>query len=314
MAFQQLDSGSLHEELELFRGRLSAAIVGWMPITQTLDGVTCFAENALLGDYARVDGLRASVVGQPLTSSWDPAAPAPDHINRFTLPTQRAMRKDPVRMRPVINALYGPARVSDTMRMLAYDGALCLGWFGVLRADDDPDFSSLDLRRARAEAPYWASRIAAQYRQEKKLLHGSPAHIVVDEAGHILAASREVEPWLSRARRQRISDAAAHVRREGPTRLLIDRYLFDGITILGGSSSVVYLNAPLGTFGSVALCVLSPRQRQVVDLVVLGMSNQECAEELSLSVHTVKQHLAAAYRLLGISRREELVVMLRAGA
>lgn len=304
--------GVFAEELELFRQRFGAAILGWMPVTQTLGGVTSFAENALLGEQPRVGGIRQTVVGHPLTSSWDPSAPTPDHINRFALPTQNAMREDPTQTLSKINALYGPAQVGDTMRMLAYDGALCLGWFGVLRADDAKDFSEADLRRAQAEAPYWASRLTAQYRQDEKLLRGSPAHIVVDEAGQILAASREVEPWLSRVRRQCISEAAAHIRREGPARLLIDRYLFDGVTMHGDSSSVVYLNAPLGTFGSVALCVLSPRQRQVVDLVVLGMSNQECAEELSLSVHTVKQHLAVAYRLLGISRREELVVMLRA--
>lgn len=290
------------EELGLLQRGFDAAIATWMPITQSVDGVSRFAENIILGEEARVEGIRSAVVGKALSSAWSPSAPVPHHINTFALPRELTEQ---------VRSFYREAQVEDTLRMLVYDGARCLGWFGFLRANDGRDFTYAELREAQAQETRWSLNICAHHRREAKLLRTSPAHIVVDEHGHVVAATRETEAWLGRAQRRQVSEAAAHVRREGSTRLLIGRYVFDGVVVANGTSSLVYLNAPLGTFGSVALSVLSHRQRQVADLVCLGLSNAESAEELSLSVHTVKQHLAAVYRLLGISRREELVVVLR---
>ncbi|MFT5355346.1 MAG: DNA-binding CsgD family transcriptional regulator [Polyangiales bacterium] len=298
------------EAFRSFQERFDATVATWMPITQSVEGITRFAEHTILGEGARVEGLRRSAVGQAITRSWDPATPSTGEINRFVLSIQNAKRNES----PVLEEIrqrYAGAHVEDTLRMLVYDGALCLGWLGLLRAIDGEDFTRAELRHAQAEEKHWALTVRAIHRQDAGLLRASPAHIIVDEHGRVVAASREVESWLNPPRRQRVAEAAAHIRREGSNQLLIGRYVFEGVTISDGASSLVYLNAPLGTFGSVALGVLSPRQRQVANLVSIGMSNAESAEELSLSVHTVKQHLGAAFRLLGISRREELVVMLR---
>jgi DNA-binding CsgD family transcriptional regulator len=40
---------------------------------------------------------------------------------------------------------------------------------------------------------------------------------------------------------------------------------------------------------------------------VAGSTNREIAEQLFVSIKTVETHLAAVYRKLGISRRDELV-------
>ncbi len=72
----------------------------------------------------------------------------------------------------------------------------------------------------------------------------------------------------------------------------------------------MYFNAPLGSFRDVALTALTPRQIQVANLIALGLSANECAEELGIAAFTVKQHLAAVYRLTGVSRREELVAIM----
>jgi DNA-binding NarL/FixJ family response regulator len=48
---------------------------------------------------------------------------------------------------------------------------------------------------------------------------------------------------------------------------------------------------------------LSARQREILELVVEGLSNTEIAGRLFLSESTIKQHLRAAYRVLGVRNR-----------
>jgi len=48
---------------------------------------------------------------------------------------------------------------------------------------------------------------------------------------------------------------------------------------------------------------MSPRQRQVLELVVKGYSNKQIASELSLAEGTVKVHVAAILRHLGVANR-----------
>ncbi len=50
---------------------------------------------------------------------------------------------------------------------------------------------------------------------------------------------------------------------------------------------------------------LTPREREIVQLVAEGNSNADVARELWLSEQTVKVHLSNAYRKLGVSNRTE---------
>jgi DNA-binding NarL/FixJ family response regulator len=51
--------------------------------------------------------------------------------------------------------------------------------------------------------------------------------------------------------------------------------------------------------------VLTARQREILGLVAQGMTNAQIAKELFLSEYTIKQHLRAAYKLLGVHNRVE---------
>jgi len=53
--------------------------------------------------------------------------------------------------------------------------------------------------------------------------------------------------------------------------------------------------------------LLSPREREVLDLVAAGSTNREIAERLFLSPHTVKEHTSSLYRKLGARNRAEAV-------
>ena len=56
---------------------------------------------------------------------------------------------------------------------------------------------------------------------------------------------------------------------------------------------------------------LSARRRKVLELVVEGMSNAEIAGRLYLSESTIKQHLRAVYKLLGVRNRTEAAKTMR---
>ena len=65
----------------------------------------------------------------------------------------------------------------------------------------------------------------------------------------------------------------------------------------------------VGAISSKAIdVVLTPRQRDVFDLIVQGMSNKEIARSLQLAEGTVKIHIKALFAKLGVRRRAAVAV------
>jgi DNA-binding CsgD family transcriptional regulator len=58
---------------------------------------------------------------------------------------------------------------------------------------------------------------------------------------------------------------------------------------------------------------LTGRQREIVELVLAGLSNREIADRLVMSVRSVEGHLYRACQRVGASSREELAALMRAG-
>jgi DNA-binding NarL/FixJ family response regulator len=59
------------------------------------------------------------------------------------------------------------------------------------------------------------------------------------------------------------------------------------------------------------LAALTPRQREILELVSEGLSNVEIGKRLFLTESTIKQHLYAAYKLLNVRNRTEATKLLR---
>ncbi len=53
---------------------------------------------------------------------------------------------------------------------------------------------------------------------------------------------------------------------------------------------------------------LTAREQEVLDLVSNGLSNKEIAEELSLSIHTVKSHMRKILAKLHLEKRQEAAI------
>jgi DNA-binding CsgD family transcriptional regulator len=59
--------------------------------------------------------------------------------------------------------------------------------------------------------------------------------------------------------------------------------------------------------GLVARYGISPREREIISLMITGKSNREISEALCISNETVKKHIYNAYRKIGVKNRVQLV-------
>lgn len=53
---------------------------------------------------------------------------------------------------------------------------------------------------------------------------------------------------------------------------------------------------------------LTPRESEVLSLIVSGMSNQDVAERIYLSINSVKTYIRSAYRKMGVTSRSRAVL------
>jgi PAS domain S-box-containing protein len=67
--------------------------------------------------------------------------------------------------------------------------------------------------------------------------------------------------------------------------------------------------------GPMASCLkladLTKRERDIVTLICRGAGNVEIGDELKLSPHTVRNHVASLYKKLGVNRRSAVVIWAR---
>ena len=64
---------------------------------------------------------------------------------------------------------------------------------------------------------------------------------------------------------------------------------------------------PQADGGDGAAPALSPREREVLDLMARGATNREIAAALHLSPHTIHEHTSTLYRKLGARNRADAV-------
>jgi ATP/maltotriose-dependent transcriptional regulator MalT len=61
----------------------------------------------------------------------------------------------------------------------------------------------------------------------------------------------------------------------------------------------------------IASTVITARQRQVIELIAQGLSNDEVGSELGISPRTAKAHCDALRQKLGVPRRRQIPVAFR---
>jgi DNA-binding NarL/FixJ family response regulator len=76
--------------------------------------------------------------------------------------------------------------------------------------------------------------------------------------------------------------------------------------VFSTASPLVVVHPPITTKTTAPASGLSPRQRQIFELIMQGRSNKEIARALQLAEGTVKVHVAALFTKLGVKRRAAL--------
>ncbi|KPV48239.1 hypothetical protein SE17_39150, partial [Kouleothrix aurantiaca] len=155
--------------------------------------------------------------------------------------------------------------------------------------------------RAAARAGRLASALVVQAMAEQELRDGAAARVSLAEAVELAAPENIRRPFLDAA--PALSELLREMRDRAPE--FVDQLLE---------------NTPLQPGQIVAPIVPTPpteplteREREVLALAAAGRSNPEIAEQLVLTVGTVKTHMHNIYRKLGARNRVEAIAAARAG-
>jgi DNA-binding NarL/FixJ family response regulator len=140
--------------------------------------------------------------------------------------------------------------------------------------------------------------ILSSYADDERVLHGIQAGAV----GYIVKdATPEEFVKIIRATHEGLEITSPYLANLHPVVLA---------RLRGGAASDSGARAPSADFSSLNL---SPREQEIVDLLVLGKSNKDMADQLCLSGDTIKAHLQHIFRKIGVSSRLEAVVFFLTG-
>ena len=225
-----------------------------------------------------------------------------------------------------IELIYRSIGIGDELRVMLRAGRTTWGHFVLYRAFDSPDFS-VDERAFVAQiAPEIAdglrrSMFAREAPSADPLL---PGVVTVDAQGAITSATGEASRIMGTmpgdvpstmyavaVSAHRDGSARSRVRLAGGRWLLLHGERVQGDAAHSGQVAVMLLPAPPDEVRSILLRLhgLTPRERQVAELLILGVGTDDIAARLHISLHTLRDHVKSIFAKVGVSRRSELMTL-----
>jgi DNA-binding CsgD family transcriptional regulator len=127
-----------------------------------------------------------------------------------------------------------------------------------------------------------------------------PVHVVLNALGRSLAPAADAD-------RHRVP--SLRVRGRSGRWLTLHASAAEGVEGQGGQTVVVIAPARPADVAWIGLTAhgLSPREEEVVKLVVGGLSTRQMADKLFIAEHTVQRHLSNVFEKVGVRSRRELV-------
>lgn len=240
--------------------------------------------------------------------------------------------------------MFGPAGVGDHMSAALIAGGTCWAQLHIHRDSSGEFFSADDAEFVAGVAPMLAARLRVGLRPRPWDRHaaarddpGEPGTVIVDEELSVVAATRAAWDWIGRLGLLRPNDteplpgfiyaAAARVAlsrshgAEPPPCARVRLQAADGRWM------VVRVAPLIGTAGGYVITLeaarsedvapplmrawsLTAREREVARLVIDGLSSEDIAAALFISVHTVRDHIKAIFGKTGVTRRQDLLAAL----
>jgi DNA-binding CsgD family transcriptional regulator len=320
----------VHESLRRAVPSTAACVATVDPATKLATGAFKFGELTGRSDTDELWGLLE--YGQVETTSFSELARA----GTPAVGMHAAMGRDLVRSRRVRELVQTALACADELRVVATASGQLWGGLAIFRdtpfRNEEIDFASrLSGLLARGLRVGLLARLAAE--PPATVGAGGPAVMVFDADGRLCQASVDAEARLSQLVREADAPmphavvaslvAAAWRYAAGHTDVLPASRLR-----LGNGEWIVLHASPLtssdGTAANVVITIeearppeivplvvaafdLTPRERDVTQLVLQGVDTREIAASLHLSPHTVQDHLKSIFTKTGVSTRRELV-------
>lgn len=232
--------------------------------------------------------------------------------------------------------LFLPNALGPELRAVLTDGQECWGAVSFLReatADEFPSEATALMAHVAGHLG-WAIRTALLLNAGARGADDAPGVVVVDKAGSIVSTTMAADRWLDllederhTAGRDRLpvsveavlaqlvrgTDAPsprARVQALDGTWLVVH-----GAELHGGDAGqrvvVIEKVAPRELASVIVRAYgLSPRERQVAELVLRGLPTKQVARALDLSPHTVTDYLRSLFDKVGVRSRRELAARL----
>lgn len=127
-------------------------------------------------------------------------------------------------------------------------------------------------------------------------------HWVKESGAVVVALTQTLRPDLGALALERGVAAAVGLDSSAEELLEVVRSAWAGTLEVSEVARAAELGTRLGDAAG-----LSPRETEVLRLVTLGKGNQEIADELFLSINSIKTYIRSAYRKLGVTTRHQAV-------
>jgi DNA-binding CsgD family transcriptional regulator len=255
--------------------------------------------------------------------------------------TLRVSTQGRLELSPRHRSVHEPLGLGDELRAACRVGDATWGGVCMSRADDAGDFTSEEVRYVEEIAAQLGRGLRRSLARPPSDLDlesiRTPGMLVMDEHWRVESSTGEAQRWLSRLAASdggfdlpcsvvavaiqaqvlaecegRARPARARVRLSTGGWLLVHAAVLHDADGSPTRTGVMFEPAERSQLTPLLLRLygLSEREREVTELLLNGRSTDEVAARLFLSRHTVRDHVKAIFRKVGVASRPELTAAL----